>query len=101
MRTIEFDVNQQRIKPTNSITFVYGGTDNYLQLVFKFDENWDGCVKGIAFGKREERVAKLLDQNGSCTVPKEAFDEKELVFYLVGKKKNYRVQTQKFTIKLS
>lgn len=102
MRTIQFDVNQQRIKNIDKITFIYPGTDNYIQLKFKFSEDWNGCAKGIAFGKREELVALLLDKNDCCTVPKEAFDEKELVFYLVGKKKpNYRIQTQKFVIKLS
>ena len=97
MRTITFNVIQQRIKPTNSTSFVYSGTDNYLNLEFSFDESWDDCVKGISFGSK--KVAKLLEDN-NVTVPAEGFDENELSFYLVGKKKNYRVQSQTFTIKL-
>ena len=97
MRTINFKVNQQRIKNTNSIAFVYGGTDNYLNLEFKFSDDWDGCVKAISFGSK--KIAVLL-KDDKCVVPKEAFDENQLSFYIVGKKKNYRIETQEFIIKL-
>ena len=98
MRTINFKVKEQRIKNVGSIAFVYGGTDNYLNLKFEFDDNWTGCIKAISFGSKD--LAMLLNKDGSCVVPKEAFDETQLSFYLVGKKENYRIQTHPFVIKL-
>ena len=97
MRTIRFTVNQQRIKNVDSICHVYRGTDNYLCLHFSFNQDWDDCVKAISLGSKE--IAMLLDDN-KCVVPQEAFDEKQLTFYLVGKKPDYRVQTAPFVIKL-
>lgn len=97
MRTIKFEVDQQRIKNVDSVNFIYSGTDNYLQLEFKFGSDWDGCLKAISFGGD---IEPILLKNDGCTVPKEAFEKTQLSFYLVGKKKNYRVQTQKFVIRL-
>ena len=97
MRIIRFNVNQQRIKNIDSVLHVYSGTDNFLKLEFKFSEDWNGCVKAISLGTKD--IAKLLEDD-SCIVPKEAFDETQLSFYLVGKKKNYKIQTQKYIIKL-
>lgn len=97
MRTIRFNVNQQRIKNVDSVCHIYEGTDNFLELKFNFNEDWDGCVKAISLGTKE--IAMKLN-NDSCVVPKEAFDSAQLSFYLVGKKQNYRIQTQKFIIKI-
>lgn len=99
MRTIMFKVNQQRIKNINSVCHVYPGTDNYLELEFEFDNDWDGCVKAISFIVQNKSLPFILKDN-KCVVPKEAFDNNKLVFYLVGKKANYRIQTQEFVIKL-
>lgn len=101
MRTIKFKVNQQRIKNLDSICHIYQGTDNYLNLEFIFNDDWDGCKKAISFIRSDKPELVLLLQNDSCTVPKEAFDGLTLQFYLVGKKlPNYRIETQKFNIKL-
>lgn len=99
MRTIRFNVNQQRIKNIDSVCHVYGGTDNFLKLEFKFSEDWDGCIKGISFGI--DKVAMLINKDdNSVIVPKEAFDDTQLSFYLKGKNKNYTIQTQVFVIRL-
>lgn len=98
MRTIKFNVKQQRIKNVDSISFVFGGTDNYLKLDFEFSMDWYGCVKGICFGEQEHLSMLLKDD--SVVVPAEAFNDSTLVFYLVGKKHDYRIQTQKFSIRL-
>lgn len=98
MRTIKFKVHQQRIKNIDSVSFVYGGTDNYLQLKFEFGSDWDGCYKAISFISENEIAALLKDD--CVLVPAEAFYNGKLSFYLVGKKKDYRIQTQQFDIKL-
>lgn len=98
MRMIEFSVDQQRIKNIDSVRSIYGGTDNYLKLKFSFSDDWNDCTKAISFGSKE--IAKLLDNEDSCVVPAEAFDERQLSFYLVGKAENYRIQTKKFVIKI-
>lgn len=100
MRTITFNVNQQKIKNTNSIGFVYGGTHNYLNLKFDFSEEWDGCFKAVSFIVKDKELAFLL-KDDSCTVPQNAFDDDTLTFYLVGKKPDYRIESRKFTIRLT
>ena len=101
MRTITFDVNQQKIKNTNSIAYVYSGSHNYLNLKFNFSDDWVDCFKAITFVSKGYEIAYLLDADNSHTVPKAAFDANTLTFYLVGKKKNYRIESQKFTIRLA
>jgi hypothetical protein len=102
MREIKFNVNQQRIKNVDSICHIYKGTDNYLRLVFVFNEDWANCVKAISFVRKNKEELPMLLENDSCTVPSEAFDETQLMFYVVGKKNSpkYRIETQKFIIKL-
>lgn len=97
MRTVKFRVNQQRIKPMNSVSFIYPGTDNYLKLEFEFGGDWDGCTIGISLGSKK---LKRVLENNACTVPKEAFDGDQLSFYLAGVKENYTIQSQEFIIKL-
>lgn len=98
MRTITFNVNQQKIRNTNSIAFIYGKTHNYLKLDFKFSTDWDDCVKAISFGTG---IKPMLLTNNSCLVPAEAFNDSELSFYLVGKRKDgYRIESQIFNIRL-
>lgn len=98
MRDIRFKVNQQRIKNIDSVAHIYGGTDNYLNLVFEFDDSWDNCFIGISFGSKG--LVKLIKDN-SCSVPEEAFDKNKLTFYLVGKRKDgYKIQSQPFIIRL-
>ena len=97
MRTIHFKVNQQRIKNIDSICHVYAGTDNYLKLAFEFSEDWDGCIKCISLGSNK---LPMLLKDDCCVVPKEGFDATQLSFYLVGKKKDYRIQTGEFVINL-
>ena len=99
MRDIRFNVNQQRIQNEDSVAFVYKGSHNYINLIFNFNKDWEGCVKGIVYVVGAKEKAYLL-KDDSHVVPAEAFDEKELVFYLVGKTKDYRIESQKFTIKL-
>jgi hypothetical protein len=102
MREINFNVNQQRISNKDSVCHIYKGTDNYLCLVFSFNDDWADCVKGISFVRKNKEELAMILKDDRCTVPAEAFDETQLVFYLVGKKKTpkYRIETQKFTIKL-
>ena len=100
MRTITFNVNQQKIKNIDSIAFVYGGTHNYLNLKFNFSDEWDGCFKAVSFVTDNKEIPFLL-KDDSCAVPQEAFGSDTLTFYLVGKKHDYRIESRKFTIRLT
>lgn len=99
MRTIEFEVNQQKIKNVNSIAYVYGGTHNYLNFKFTFGPDWNDCVKAIVFITDKELPFLLKDDE--CVVPEKAFNSDSLAFYLVGKKTDYRIESRKFVINLS
>lgn len=98
MRTIRFEVNQQRIKPKDSICHIYKGTDNYLRLEFIFGDDWYGCEKAVSFVTDKELPMKLV--HNTVIVPKAAFGDKTLEFYLVGKKTDYRIQSQNYIIRL-
>lgn len=100
MRTIRFRVNQQRIKNVDSILHVYQGTDNYLKLQFEFGKDWDDCVIGIAFGSKSNPKLPCVLKDNCCVVPQEAFDKDRLGFYLLGKKPNYRIESQEFYIEV-
>jgi len=100
MRTIKFKVNQQRIRNRNSVCHIYAGTNNYLNLEFEFDGDWDGCKKAISFIRPEQKELQMLLVDDHCIVPSEAFGESQLEFYIVGKNGNYRIETQKFIIRL-
>ena len=98
MRTIKFQVTEQRIKNIDTVAFVYGGTNNYLKFEFAFDDNWYECAKVISFGN-DKCVMKI--DNNCCLVPQEAFDKNKLTFYILGGRKNgYRIRTEPFSIKL-
>lgn len=99
MRIITFDVKQQKIRNTNSTSGVYSGTNNYLKLVFNFNnDSWGDCVKAVVFG---DKGLPILLKDDSCLVPDEAFDSCKLSFYIVGKRKDgYRIETQEFTIRV-
>ena len=99
MRTINYKVTQQLIQTEERLDDIYKGTQNYLNLKFEFDDNWDDCVKAIVFEIKGKEHPMLL-KNDQIEVPQEACSSDFIWFYLVGKKKGYRVQTKKAYIKL-
>ena len=99
MRDLKYQVDQQIVKATNDVSNVYKGVENYLNLVFTFDKNWEDCMKAVVFVVNGEEIPKLL-KDDQCVIPKEACQGDYIWFYLVGKKKDYRLQTQKVHIEL-
>lgn len=98
MKDIVYEVNQQRIIALTPTRGLYRNTDNFIRMVFRFSADWAGCVKGIVFLKDTEEIPVML-KNDSVTVSEELTDD-DIRFYIVGKKKGYRIQTQEKTLKL-
>ena len=98
MKTIRFQVTEQRIKNLDSVVHIYGGTNNYLNLQFNFDSNWKDCVKVASFA--DGTVAcRVIDD--CCLVPEKAFSKGKLSFYILGGRNDgYRIKTETFTIVL-
>lgn len=100
MRIIKYKVDQQLLSTTDNLKDIYAGFENYLELEFEFDDNWQNCVKAIVFisGSDKKELPMLLKDN-KCIVPKEAVQSRFIKFYLVGKRKpDYRIQTKQTRI---
>lgn len=101
MKTVKFKVKEQSIKNVDSVAFIYGGTNNYLNLKFEFDDNWNDCIKVISFIVNKKESVSLKINDDSCLVPINAFDKDKLSFYILGGRKDgYRVRTETFIIRL-
>lgn len=56
---------------------ISSGNVNYDTIVFEFCEKWTGFAKtAIFYRSRDEVYYQLLDENGSCVIPKEVLRSK-------------------------
>lgn len=97
MRVIKYNVEGQLISPTNSTKGIYAGSENYLELEFTFNKDWNDCVKAIVFVLDGYEHSILLNGN-KCLIPNAACNQRFIRFYLVGKNNEYRIQTRQTRI---
>ena len=97
MRTIKYKVEHQLITAVGDLSNIYAGSENYLELEFDFDDNWKDCVKAVVFVLKDTEKPVIL-KNNKCTIPSELCQNRFIRFYLVGKKPDYRIQTNKTRI---
>ena len=104
MRTLEFEVNGQRLTKKKDCDFsgIVAGTSGYLKAKFNFaTDDWDGCKKAASFFVRNydsleyEEYAVLLDEDTTCLIPEEALKMREIYVSLIGVKENYKITTTK------
>lgn len=72
MRTLEYEVIGQRLKPIGNHYGLKAGSKGYLWAHFNFSEDWKDCVKVARFFNNGIEYAAKLDSNDSCEIPADA-----------------------------
>lgn len=103
MRTLEFEVKQQRLRkqPGCDFSHIVAGSFGYLKAKFYFSSEWDNCKKAASFiceGSDEEH-AVLLDENNSCVIPSEALVGNSFDVFVTGVRPGLLIQTARTSVK--
>lgn len=102
MRTLKFVVDGLKIEKDPNCDFdnLVPGTEGYLQAVFSFSSEWQGCNKVAAFfsmtGKEYE--PQILEDGKSCIIPAEALKKRRFKIQVLGKKEGFGLVTSKVTV---
>ena len=99
MRILKFIVSGQQIKKDPSCDFsgIVAGTKGYLEVSFKFSDEWKGCKKAVVFnGLGREYPAPLI--NGKCEIREEVLALKKFSLKIVGERDGYRITTNKVEV---
>ena len=104
MRILSFNVKKQIIERDPSCDFsgLVAGTDGYIDAVFSFSTDWDGCTKVVGFfskGGEEEFEPCVLTKDNTCHIPKEALAYHEFEIKIYGKKEGCFITTRPIIIK--
>ena len=66
---IEFEIDGMRLTRTSD-AYVTEGSKNFVQLLFKFSDDWDGIDKWALFA-RDNKTYEVAIVDGKCIVPYE------------------------------
>ena len=101
-RTLEFDVNKQRLTRNRECDFscIIAGSVGYLRAKFNFPFScWHGCKKAASFWVDDKEYAVLLDKDDSCMIPPEALVGSKFYVSVMGAKPGYKIETTKVKVK--
>lgn len=101
-RILEFEVDRQRIRKKKDCDFsdIVSGTIGYLKARFYFSQNeWGSCTKAASFWIEDQEYALLLDENCTCTIPKEALTGAQFSVSVTGQSSDYRITTNRTKVK--
>ena len=102
MRTLRFIVNDQIIEqdPNCDFSGLIPGTEGYLRAEFIFSPEWIGCAKVAAFFSPmgREYPPQVLKDGKTCDIPAEALKKQSFKVQVLGKKKNYKIITNKVAV---
>ena len=103
MRTLEFNVDKQRLNKKSDCDFrgLVAGTVGYLQAKFYFStDEWNQCsVKIARFWIGEQEHAESLDMNDCCVIPAEVLTGSKFEVSVIGAAPGYRIETNKITVR--
>lgn len=101
MRTLEFNVNGQRLKKRSDCDFsgIVAGSVGYLRAKFHFSEEWKGCKKAASFWRDGYEFAVLLDEDDSCVIDSNALTEDHFQVSVTGVKHNYSIKSGKVKVR--
>ena len=96
MRILKFIVSGQQIKKDPSCEFsgIVAGTKGYLEVSFKFSDEWKGCKKAVVFNSLGKEYPVPLVE-GKCNIPEGALSAKMFTVRVVGEYDGYRITTNK------
>lgn len=102
MRTLKFIIDGQLIKPDPNCDFsgLIPGTEGYLQAEFSFSPEWANCVKVASFYSvlGDEFPPQVLTDGTRCMIPSEALKNRIFKIKVLGKRNNYKIQTNKIEV---
>ena len=102
MRVLNFIVNGQKLdKAENTdLSYIIRGSDNYLCLCIKFDDEWNNTAKIVSLYDSNKKETLKSANNGIVLVPKEITQGDMFSFNVVGRKSQVLLRTNRFYIKL-
>lgn len=98
MRTLEFNVNKQRLTKKSECDFsgIVAGSKNYLEAKFYFSPEWDECSRKVAsFWNGDEEHAAFLNADNTCVIPHEALTSNKFSVSVIGVNSSYRIGTNR------
>lgn len=103
MRTLEFNIEKQRLNKNRDCDFsgLVAGTVGYLQAKFFFsDDDWKRCSTRVArFWIGEQEYAERLDTSDCCVIPHEVLTGSKFEVSVVGAAPGYRIETNKISVR--
>ena len=101
MRTLEFNVNGQRLKKKSDCDFsgIVAGSVGYLRAKFYFSKEWDGCKKAASFWREGLEYAVLLDENDSCLIDSTALTDDCFEVSVTGMRAGYNIKSGKVKVR--
>lgn len=101
MRTLEFNVDKQRLKKNTDCDFsgIVAGSVGYLKAKFHFSEEWNDCKKAASFWLEDQEYAMLLDSQDSCVIPEAALKESEFKVSVIGIRDGYKISSNKTKVR--
>lgn len=103
MRTLEFNVQKQRLKKKTSCDFsgLVAGSVGYLQAKFNFsNDEWSKCSTKIArFWIEEQEHAEFLDEADSCSIPPEVLTGSMFGVSVIGAAPGYKIETNRIYVR--
>lgn len=102
MRTLEFNVQKQRIIKRSECDFsgLVAGSENYIEAKFYFSQEWEKCKTKIArFWNGNEEHAVFINNTNTCTIPREALTSDCFYVSVIGVDTSYRIGTNRSKVK--
>lgn len=87
MRTLVFDVSEQKIEKNPKCNFsnIVSGSENFLIAKFNFDKTWNGYGRVAVFKKLFDEYPVIINKNGECLIPSEVLRMGSFQVSVVGK----------------
>lgn len=97
MRDIQIKVTGQQIEVIGNCDGIVAGSQNYLQAVFEFSDEWNNCIKIASFWSKNKEYPVLV-RNDKCMIPDEALTERYFKVSVLGQRGDYRITSDKIKI---
>lgn len=96
MRTLKYKVQKQNVIRDNTCDFsnIVRGTNNYINLIFEWDEDWKNKAKVISL-RNAEGVETNLAVKENVALPEIVTNGSIFSFVLYGKDLEQKIQTNR------
>lgn len=95
MRTLKFNIEGQKLQkdPTCDFSDLVAGTEGYLDVIFSFSSEWNGCKKAVIFSDTQGFGYPVPIINNRCDIPKDVLTDYYFKLHVVGVKEDYTLVT--------